>query len=131
GHQAAHPDNRSSQGGGRPRPPARGDRDDHGEQAHLRRVLPLRDPPDGGHRAVAAHDHGGGLRRRRHHARRRHHRPGRRPAPRHRPGADRPRSRAPPRPQGGGLPHARCPREGVQEVRPQEGPQGAAVLQAL
>ena len=34
-------------------------------------------------------------------------------------------------PQAGRLPHARRPREGVEEVRPQEGPQGAAVLQAL
>ena len=33
--------------------------------------------------------------------------------------------------QEGRLPHPRRPREGVQEVRPQEGPQGAAVLQAL
>ena len=34
-------------------------------------------------------------------------------------------------PQAGRLPHARRPREGVQEVRPQEGPQGSAVLEAL
>ena len=31
----------------------------------------------------------------------------------------------------GRLPHPRRPREGVQEVRPEEGPQGSAVLQAL
>ena len=33
--------------------------------------------------------------------------------------------------QEGRLPHPRRPREGIEEVRPQEGPQGAAVLQAL
>ena len=33
--------------------------------------------------------------------------------------------------QEGRLPHPRRPREGVQEVRPQEGPQGPAVLEAL
>ena len=33
--------------------------------------------------------------------------------------------------QEGRLPHPRRPREGEQEVRPQEGPQGSAVLQAL
>ena len=33
--------------------------------------------------------------------------------------------------QEGRLPHARRAREGVEEVRPQEGPQGSAVLQAL
>ena len=33
--------------------------------------------------------------------------------------------------QAGRAPHPRRPREGVQEVRPEEGPQGAAVLQAV
>ena len=33
--------------------------------------------------------------------------------------------------QAGRLPHPRRPREGVQEVRPEEGPQGSAVLQAV
>ena len=33
--------------------------------------------------------------------------------------------------EAGRLPHPRRPREGVQEVRPEEGPQGSAVLQAL
>ncbi len=33
--------------------------------------------------------------------------------------------------QAGRLPHPGRPGEGVQEVRPEEGPQGAAVLQAL
>ena len=76
-------------------------------------------------------EHRRGLRRRRHARRRRRHRPGRRPAPRHRPGAHRARPRAARRAQEGRLPHPRRPREGIQEVRPQEGPQGAAVLQAL
>ena len=34
-------------------------------------------------------------------------------------------------PEKGGLPHTRFPQEGVQEVRPQEGSQGSAVLEAL
>ena len=41
------------------------------------------------------------------------------------------RSRAPRPAEGGGLPDARRAREGAPEVRPQEGPQGAAVLEAL
>ena len=44
---------------------------------------------------------------------------------------DRARPRAARRAQEGRLPHARRAREGVEEVRPQEGPQGSAVLQAL
>ena len=80
---------------------------------------------------LRAHRDRRGLRRRRHHRRRRPHRPGRRPAPRHRPGARRARPRAARRAQEGRLPHPRRPREGVEEVRPQEGPQGSAVLEAL
>ena len=76
-------------------------------------------------------EHHRGLRRRRHARRRRLLRPGRRPAPRHRPGAHRARPRAARRAEEGRLPHPRRPREGIQEVRPQEGPQGAAVLEAL
>ena len=41
------------------------------------------------------------------------------------------RPRAAPHPQEGRPPHPRRPREGEQEVRPEEGPQGAAVLQAV
>ena len=54
-----------------------------------------------------------------------------RPPPRHRPGPRRARPRAPGHAEEGRLPHPRRPREGEQEVRPEEGPQGAAVLQAL
>ena len=42
-----------------------------------------------------------------------------------------PRSRDARRAQAGRVPHARRSQEGIQEVRPQEGPQGPAVLQAL
>ena len=80
---------------------------------------------------LRAHRAHRGLRHRRHHLRRWPHRPGRCAAPRHRPGAHRARSRAARRPQAGRVPHARRSREGVQEVRPQEGPQGSAVLEAL
>ena len=50
---------------------------------------------------------------------------------RDRPGALRGGSGAPHRPQEGRLPHPRRPREGVEEVRPEEGPEGAPVLEAL
>ena len=75
--------------------------------------------------------HGRDLRHRRHPRRRRPLGPGRRPAPRHLPGPGRPRPRAAGRAQEGRLPHPRRPREGEQEVRPQEGAQGSAVLEAL
>ncbi len=52
-------------------------------------------------------------------------------APRHRPRAGRGRPGAARRAQAPRLPHARPAREGAQEGRPQEGPQAAAVLQAL
>ena len=64
-------------------------------------------------------------------ARWRHVRPGRRAAPGHRPRADRGRLRGPPAAQEGRLPHPRPARDRAQEVRPQEGPQGASVQQAL
>ena len=69
--------------------------------------------------------------RRRQDARRRRLRPGRRPAPRHLARAARGRPQPPLRAQAPRLPHARPAREGAQEGRPQEGPQAAAVLQAL
>ena len=72
------------------------------------------------------------LRRPRAPPRRRPLRPGRRAAPRRRPRAERHRRGAqPPGPEEGRLPHPRRARHGAQEVRSQEGPQGAAVLQAL
>ena len=49
----------------------------------------------------------------------------------HRPGADRPAARRSPGPEEGRLPHPRPAGEGAQEVRPEEGPQGPAVLEAL
>ena len=52
-------------------------------------------------------------------------------APRHRPRPGRPRRRGPPAAQEGRAAHARRTREGAPQVRPQEGPQGAAVLEAL
>ena len=71
------------------------------------------------------------VRHRRHHRRRRHHRPGRRPAPRHRPRPHRARPRAARPAEAGRVPQPGRPGQGVQEVRPQEGPQGSAVLEAL
>ena len=132
---APRPDDRPPQGGRRPRarPSQRGEGD--GTITVNRR--PLADYfPSETHRMILteplrATERDRGLRRRRHDRRRRPHRPGRRPAPRHRPGAGRARPRAAAHAQAGRLPHARRPREGVQEVRPQEGPQGAAVLQAV
>ena len=51
--------------------------------------------------------------------------------PRHRPRARRGRPGAPRRPEERGLPRARRPHRRAQEGRPAQGPQGAAVLQAL
>ena len=64
-------------------------------------------------------------------ARRRRLRPGRRAAPRHLARAARGRPEPARRAQAPRLPHARLARQGAQEGRPQEGPQAAAVLQAL
>ena len=58
-------------------------------------------------------------------------RPGRRPAHGARPLARRARARDARHAQEGRPPHPRLAEEGEQEVRPQEGPQGAAVHQAL
>ena len=63
--------------------------------------------------------------------RRRRHRPGRCAAPGDRPRADRPRARRPSGPEEGRLPDPRRAGQGAQEVRPEEGPQGPPVLQAL
>ena len=77
-------------------------------------------------------ERGDGLRRHRASSRRRHLRPGRRAAPRHRPRAHRGSStRAARHPQEGRLPDPRPARQGAEEVRPEEGPQGSPVLQAL
>ena len=64
-------------------------------------------------------------------ARWRHVRPGRRPAPRPRPRPHRGRPGRPSGPQEGRLPHPRPAGHGAQEVRPQEGPEGSSVLEAL
>ena len=94
-------------------------------------VLP--DPDAPGHRqgAAAAHADRRGLRRRRDARRRRRERSGRRDPPRHRPGARRARPRHARRAEEGRPAHARRAREGTAQVRPQEGPQGAAVLEAV
>ena len=63
--------------------------------------------------------------------RRRHQRPGRRGPPRHRPGADRDRPRAARRAQAPRLPDPRRAGQGAPQGRAQEGPQAAAVPQAL
>ena len=68
--------------------------------------------------------------RHRHAQRRRHLGSGRRAAPRHLPCAA-VCWRLPRRAQEGRLPHARLPYGGAQEVRPQEGTQAPAVLEAL
>ena len=83
------------------------------------------------HRAAPGHQHHRVLRHRRHHRRRRHLRPGRCAAAGHRPGAVELDPELRRRPEACRLPHPRRPREGEQEVRPEEGPQGSAVLQAV
>src|SRR5438309_1766318 len=57
----------------------------------------------------------------------RHRGPGRRDRARHLPSAARSRRGASPDPEEGRPPHARRAHEGAQEVRPEAGPQGAAV----
>ena len=74
----------------------------------------------------------GPLRRHRAHPRWRRLGPGRRAAPGHRAGAQRDRRGGQPSDaKAGRLPHPRPAGQGAQEVRPEEGPQGAPVQQAL
>ncbi len=97
----------------------------------VRGVLP--DPHAPGHRegAAAAHADRRGLRRRRHARRRRGQRPGRCDPPRYRPRARCARPRVARRAEEGRPPAARRAREGTAQVRPQEGAQGSAVLEAV
>ena len=71
------------------------------------------------------------LRRHRPAARRRRHRPGRRAAAGHRPRADRARRDRSSAAEEGRVPDPRRARHRAQEVRTEEGPQGAPVLEAL
>src|ERR1700722_10224121 len=95
------------------------------------RVLPEQGAPAADQRAVREPGRGEPVRRGRAYQRRRHHRAGGRPAPGHRPGADPGRPRQPASAEAGRFPDARRPGQGAQEVRPEEGAQGASVLQAL
>ena len=95
------------------------------------RVLP--DPHAPGHRqgTAAAHADRRGLRRRRDARRRRGQWSGRRDPARHRPGPRHARPRYSRGVEEGWTPPARRSREGTPQVRPQEGAQGAAVLEAV
>ena len=107
-------------------------RQDHRQQRDVDGVLPVRDPSDDPHRAAAAHRDRRGLRRRRHAstAVACPARPARcaTASPARWSSLD---AELRPDLKRGRLPHPRRAREGNQEVRPQEGPQGAAVLEAL
>src|SRR5699024_9350807 len=74
---------------------------------------------------------GGPVRRDRDANRWRYHRPGRRAASGDRPRADRRAAGRSASAEEGRFPHPRRAGEGAQEVRPEEGPQGTPVLQAL
>ena len=103
-----------------------------GRRKEARGLLPQQGPPAGGQRALQAARPPGPLRRHRPHPRRRRLRPGRCSSSgrRSRAQPDR-RGEQPPGAEEGRLPDARRARHRAQEGRPQEGPQGLAVLQAL
>ncbi|CAA9255474.1 MAG: SSU ribosomal protein S9p (S16e), partial [uncultured Corynebacteriales bacterium] len=130
-HPSARPDGRSPQGGDRPGAAGPGDRLVHPERPHHGRLLPQQGPPAAHPRAAGHPGEERAVRRDRAAQGRRHHRPGRCAAAGDRPRAHRRRDRRPPGAEEGRLPHPRPPGQGAEEVRPEEGPQGTAVLQAL
>ncbi|CAA9402141.1 MAG: SSU ribosomal protein S9p (S16e), partial [uncultured Pseudonocardia sp.] len=119
------------QGGHRPRPAHAGQRQLHAQRQDARDVLPEQAAPAAHPGAARARGEDRALRHLRQPARRGHLGPGRRAAPGHRPRADRGRRGGPPAAQARRLPHSRPAGHRAQEVRPQEGPQGPAVQQAL
>ncbi len=100
----------------RPRHRPSRQRQDRGQQARARGVLPAAPAPDDGPPAPDDHRLRGQRRRPRPRPRRRHQRPGRRGSPRDRPGADRGRPRAARRAQAPRLPDPRRAGQGAQKA---------------
>src|SRR5204863_5916309 len=121
----------TSQGSGGPRPPGPGEREGPPERSIARGVLPSSFPPHHGHHPVPSDRQGERVRRDRQAGRRGSLRPGGSAPPRHRQGPDRDGPQPATRVEERGPPHPRPSREGTPEVRPEEGREGAAVLEAL
>ena len=102
------------------------------QRAHAGELLPEQGPPAAGQRPVPHLRPRRSLRRHRPHLGWRHLGSGRRASPRRGPLPQRGRHRGQPaHAEEGRLPHSRRACDRAQEVRPEEGPQGPPVLQAL